>query len=99
LGNGFKVLWVRPRSVHLPEYQLLAKSLRQTRLDHKLTQEEVAARLEKPRSFPHKVENGERELNIVELMDYCAALDEDFLMFVARFAMSVKQLRLAGESI
>jgi transcriptional regulator with XRE-family HTH domain len=89
---------VRPRSVHSTEYQLLAKALRQTRLDHKLTQEEVAARLKKPRSFTHKVENGERELNIVELMDFCAALDEDFLMFVARFAMTVKQHRLNEES-
>lgn len=85
---------MRPRSVHSPEYQLLAQLLRQARLDHELTQEEVAAILNRPRSFPHKVENGERELNVIELMDYCEALNEDFLMFVARVAMRVKQLRL-----
>lgn len=90
---------MKARSVHSTDYQLLAKSLRQARLDHKLTQEDVAARLNKPRSFPHKVENGERELNIVELLDYCEALDEDFLMFVARFTMNVKQLRLAAEPL
>jgi transcriptional regulator with XRE-family HTH domain len=89
---------VRPRSVHSPEYQLLAQQLRQARLDHKLTQEEVAQRLERPRSFPHKVENGERELNVVELMDYCAVLEVDFLMFVARVTMLVKKLRLEQDT-
>ena len=72
---------LEPRSVHSEEYKLLASMLRDARLAAGLTQREIAVRLNKPPSFAHKVERAERELNVVELMDYCAALDVDFLTF------------------
>jgi hypothetical protein len=55
--------------------------------DKKLTQVEVAAKLGKPRSFTFKVENAERELNALELVDYCEALGIDSLTSCGEFFM------------
>ncbi len=67
--------------------------LRQARQDAGLTQRDVAARLSKPASYPHKVETGERELNVIELMDYCSALGVDFVKFVRDVRTVVEELR------
>lgn len=58
-----------------------------------LTQREVAKRLNKPAAFPHKVEHAEREINIVELMDYCEALGLGFEQFAAEVGRAVRELR------
>jgi transcriptional regulator with XRE-family HTH domain len=79
--------------VHSDEYKLLAEHLRLARVRSGLTQREVAARLRKPPAFPHKVEHGERELNVVELLDYCEALGIDFVQFAAEIAQAVRELR------
>lgn len=67
--------------------------LREARENAGLTQRDVAAKLGKPPSFPHKVETGERELNIIELMDYCAAMGQDFTEFVEQVKAAVTRLR------
>ena len=88
-----KVIHLRPRSVHSDEYKLVASLLLEARQKSGLTQRDVAARLGKPAAFPHKVEHGEREINIVELLDYCDALKLDFSQFAATVASAVKELR------
>lgn len=89
---------VRPRSVHTAEYKLLATQLREARLKAGLTQRDVAARLHKPASYPHKVENAERELNLIEFMDYCEALKIDVNAFLLEFAPQMRRLRASGPS-
>lgn len=89
-------MYLRPRSVHSDEYKLVAGLLLEARLKAGLTQRDVAARLRKPAAFPHKVEHGEREINIVELLDYCEALGLDFGQFAAQVAQAVKELRLSS---
>jgi len=71
----------------------VAGLLLEARLKAGLTQRELATRLGKPAAFPHKVEHGEREINIVELLDYCHALGLDFAQFAAQVARAVKELR------
>lgn len=71
----------------------MAALLLQARHKAGLTQREVAARLRKPAAFPHKVEHGEREINIVELLDYCEALELDFTEFAAQVKRAVQDLR------
>lgn len=88
-----KVIHLRPRSVHSDEYKLVASLLLDARQKSGLTQREVATRLGKPAAFPHKVEHGEREINIVELLDYCDALKLDFTQFASTVADAVKELR------
>lgn len=41
----------------------------------KLTQAEVAARLDKPQSFVSKYETGERRLDVIEFLAVCKALE------------------------
>lgn len=89
---------MRPRSVHTDEYKLLAQHLREARIKAGLTQREVAARLHKPASYPHKVENAERELNLIEFMDYCTALKIDVNAFLLEFAPQMRQLRESSRS-
>jgi transcriptional regulator with XRE-family HTH domain len=83
----------KPRSVHSADYQLLAQHLRRARIKQGLTQRDVAARLQKPASYPHKVENAERELNVIELIDYCAALNVDFIEFIQHFKQQLNTQR------
>ncbi len=40
-----------------------------------LRQIDIAAVLDKPQSYIAKVESGERKLDFVETLDYCAVLD------------------------
>ena len=91
--SRFTVIYLRPRSVHSDEYKLVAHLLLQARQKTKLTQRDVAVRLGKPPAYPHKVEHGEREINIVEMIDYCGALGIDFVAFAVEVAQAVKELR------
>ena len=59
----------------------------------KLTQVEIARKLGKPRSYTFKVENAERELNVIELLDYCEALGVDFFEFMRDYLQEVESLR------
>ncbi|MBI1249337.1 helix-turn-helix domain-containing protein [bacterium] len=60
----------------------LQELLRELRQNADLTQEEVAARLERPQSFVSKYESGERRLDILELWDVCKALEISLEAFV-----------------
>lgn len=89
---------MRPRQVHSPQYRLLTQHLKQARLQpsqggKKMTQCEVAKRLGKIQSFVNKVEAGERELNALELVDYCEALGIDFFEFMREVLQEAKLLR------
>ena len=64
-----------PRSQGTPQQEALCAVLRATRLDRKLTQVELAERLDRPQSFVSKYECGERRLDLVELSEVCDALE------------------------
>lgn len=67
--------------------------LREARIEAGLTQREVAARLHKSPSYSHKVETADRELNVIELMHYCAALNVDFADFTSRLVEAISALK------
>lgn len=56
---------------------LFRKVLRDARLEAKLRQIDVAASLHKPQSYVAKVENGERQLEFVEALEYCEVIGLD----------------------
>lgn len=56
------------------EYLLLRKFLVQARMDARLTQQDLAAKLGKPQSFVAKYERGKRRIDVVEFMKICEAL-------------------------
>jgi transcriptional regulator with XRE-family HTH domain len=56
---------------------LLRKLLKDARLEAGLTQVEVATKLKVPQSFIAKVEQGERKISFIEVLDLCKALGTD----------------------
>ncbi|HWV46722.1 MAG TPA: helix-turn-helix transcriptional regulator [Nitrospira sp.] len=62
-------------STHHPHYQLLTKLLREVREQRGLSQVELAERLGNTQTFVSKVERGERRLDVVELIEFCEAME------------------------
>jgi transcriptional regulator with XRE-family HTH domain len=65
-------VWVRPA-----EYEALGAFLADTRKKAGVTQDELAARLQKPQSFISAYERGQRRVDILELMLIFAMLGID----------------------
>jgi transcriptional regulator with XRE-family HTH domain len=59
------------------QYEYLRSELKKARLASKLHQVDLAKRLKKPQSYISKVESGERNLDVIEFVGYCMALDLD----------------------
>ena len=57
------------------KYELLRSELKKARLQAKLLQADLAKRLKKPQSFISKIESGERNLDVIEFIAYCEALN------------------------
>lgn len=53
---------------------LLRKLIKEARLQAGLTQIEVATKLNVPQSYIAKVEQGERKISFIEVLDLCKAL-------------------------
>lgn len=68
---------MKRRWIVSPEYRLAIDAIRATREAQGLSQREVARRLGLPPSFPNKVENLERRLDILEFIAFARVLDLD----------------------
>ncbi len=71
-----KILYSRHNEVFLA----MLRGLRMTR---RLRQADLADRLGRGQGLVSKVERGERRLDVIELRDWLAALDTDFIGFVS----------------
>ena len=60
----------RVRSQYSARYKRFLKQLRTARGLASLTQEQVAAALNRPQSFVSKCESGERRIDVIELEDF-----------------------------
>ena len=65
------------------QYDEFRKLLIRYRKDCSLTQSELAAKIHKPQSFVSKYENGERRLDVVEMLEICVALRVDPHLIIA----------------
>lgn len=65
------------------ENKLFLEMLRACRLDRRMRQSDVAARIERNQAMVSKVESGERRLDVIELRGWLIALGVDFVAFVA----------------
>jgi transcriptional regulator with XRE-family HTH domain len=70
-------------SIWSPPYALLRAKLREMREQAGITQVQLATCLGKPQSYVSKVESGERQMDFLEVRDYCVACKRDFVEFVA----------------
>lgn len=64
--------------------ETLRRLLKESRLIAGLRQQDVAKRLGKPQSFVAKIESGERKVDLIEALDYCAATGADPLSIVKK---------------
>jgi len=62
------------QSINTPEMQALTRWLRERRTDQGLSMRDLGLRLGMPHSYVHKVEQGERRLDVVEYVWYCKGL-------------------------
>lgn len=72
------------KSLRTPRQILLQTLLVEARKAKGLTQAELAEALHKPQSFVAKYENGERRIDVVELVDITAALSVSTADLLAR---------------
>jgi transcriptional regulator with XRE-family HTH domain len=66
-----------PKSLRTPRQQRLQSLLAEIRKARKLTQSDIAERLDRPQSFVAKYEGGERRLDVVEFVEVAEALETD----------------------
>ncbi|WP_093222516.1 MULTISPECIES: helix-turn-helix transcriptional regulator [unclassified Variovorax] len=63
------------RGLHSPPYKKLRLLLTEARARAGLTQLQVAERVKRPQSYVSKYENGERQLDVIEFIAICAAMN------------------------
>jgi len=67
----------RRKSFHTPAYGRILALLRRMREDAGLTQETLAKRLKRTRTYVTKCELGERRLDVLEWIEFCRACRVD----------------------
>ena len=65
------------KSIHSLEYQKVLEKLIALRQNAKMTQRDLAAKLNREHNFVWRIENGERRLDVVEFFWVCQALGAD----------------------
>lgn len=72
------------KSIYSAEYDRFLALLRKARKDAGLTQTQAAMKLRRPQSFVSKCESGERRVDVVELISFCAVYRMRPTTFVQR---------------
>ena len=80
------------KSIHTNEYALFLEILRETRERAGITQLDVATQLKATKTFVSKCERGERRLDIVELRQWCEAINTTLGEFSSRFDAECKKM-------
>jgi len=63
------------KTIYRQEHRLLADLLRELREKAGLTQADLAPRLGRPQNRISDFERGGRRIDVIEFLDYCAAID------------------------
>ena len=69
-------------SIRDPRYKQLIDKLIRIRELKEVTQVELASRLKKPQSYVAKIENLDRRIDILELMDWLECLNSNIYEFL-----------------
>ena len=78
------------RTTKTDDHLTFRELLLATRKKNGVTQAEVAKRLGRPQSFVAKVENGERRLDMVELVSYARAIGAEPLAIMQTVVEAIK---------
>ncbi len=91
------MIWIMA-DVYRVEYQILLTKLRAARKSVGLTQVQVAGRLNRTQGYVNKIETGERRMDVVQLGDFCRALEIDFVDFIGAYHDAVAEA-LAADAL
>src|SRR6185312_17402060 len=78
------LIWGHPMGKHLrtARHKALITALKAARESARITQRELARRLDRAHSFVGKIESGERQLNVLEFCEYADALGADAAVLI-----------------
>lgn len=82
------------KTIHSPSNAIFLTSLRQLRESRGLRQADLAKLLGRSQATVSNVERGERRLDVIELRDWLAALEFDFIAFVSDLDAELRRVAL-----
>jgi len=78
------------KSIYTREYAVFLQMLRSARETRRITQMELAEALSTTQTFVSKAERGERRLDVVELRQWCLALNIEFDHFARQLTQAYR---------
>lgn len=82
------------KSIYTQENNILCQWLTEKRQEADLSQRQLSSLLGIHHSIVGKIETGERQINVIELIQYSAALNADPIEIINQLKLSIKQLEL-----
>lgn len=79
-------------TIYSPAHREFVTLLRELREAVGLTQEELAASLDRDQPWVSVVESGQRRVDVIELREICQALSIDPVDFMARLEQRIKRI-------
>lgn len=81
------------KSIYSRKYQVVLALLKDARISAGITQIQLAELLDETQTFISKCERNERRLDIIELREFCVAMDIDFRSFIDTLEQKLIKLR------
>lgn len=78
---------------HSLPHQAIRELLLSIRTDKKILQADLSKKLKKPQSYISKYENGEKNLDLIEILNILNSMDEDPELFLKRLIERLKNLK------
>ena len=72
------------KSLHTPRYDLFLRVLREAREGAGLSQRQAARKLDRTQAYVSKSETGERRVDVVEMVDFLRAYDQEPESFIRK---------------
>lgn len=95
-GLGFEEDLNMPKILHSRHNEIFLQKLKRTRKNKRLRQRDLADLLGRHQGLVSKVERGERRLDVIELRDWLAALEIDFIEFLSELHAELEPHGTAG---
>ena len=81
--------------LHAPDYKKFVELLVLARRNQRMTQRELARRLQKPPSYIGKIEKCERRVDLIEFLAICGAMNLEPAVFLAHLAQKIAKVEVS----